>query len=152
MNQNNSDSSIVYLIDSREKLPLSIPNSKKTYLEYGDYSIKGLENIVSVERKSIQDWVSSITGQNRKNFENRIERAIKKLKFYAIVIDGSYSELGDSKNWFGDTKASSVKGTATKWIVKYSIPIIFSDSRENSSEIIQSLLKGYLYYHKEILI
>ncbi len=58
---------IVVVVDSREKSPLSfsLPSEKGTLLT-GDYSIRGLEKFVAIERKSAGDLVGCLkNGQRR---------------------------------------------------------------------------------------
>jgi len=53
---------MIILIDTREKLPFQFGRDLKTVrtkLEVGDYSLKGLEHAVAVERKSLDDFIHS---------------------------------------------------------------------------------------------
>ena len=49
------------IIDSREQLPWSFPEEftvKKDSLPTGDYSLDGMTDLITIERKSLQDMVS----------------------------------------------------------------------------------------------
>ena len=56
--------SVVAIVDTREKLPLDLATLKTVNqsLMTGDYSVVGLENIVTVERKSLDDLLGCVAG------------------------------------------------------------------------------------------
>lgn len=57
----------VVIIDTREQLPYNFTfESTRATLKTGDYSLAGLESVVSIERKSLDDFVGCITtGRDR---------------------------------------------------------------------------------------
>lgn len=56
------------------------------HLKTGDYSIKGFEEMITIERKSIVDLHGTLGG-GRKRFERELER-MKKMKWYGMMIEG----------------------------------------------------------------
>jgi len=49
------------LVDTREQTPWSFPKTEQVEragLTTGDYSLAGLEGLVAIERKSLEDFVS----------------------------------------------------------------------------------------------
>lgn len=61
--------------DSREQLPWQfdgIPTVVRK-LDAGDYSVEGLENVIAIERKSLSDFLGSITF-GRARFEAEMDR------------------------------------------------------------------------------
>ena len=73
------------IVDTREQTPFKLKTttvSKK--LEFGDYAIEGRETILSVERKSLQDLISSFVTQIER-VEKEIIRA-KDAGAYLIVL------------------------------------------------------------------
>ena len=87
------------VIDSREKKPLAFKLAKVKTLKFGDYTLEGYENKISIERKSLVDFTSSIVGKDRKRFEQNIKLATKELDYYAIVLEASCGDLKNSSNW-----------------------------------------------------
>ena len=68
------DQEPVIVVDTREQEPLvfkSLKSVRGTLLT-GDYSVAGLEELCSVERKSISDPVSCCMGLNQNYFETPI--------------------------------------------------------------------------------
>ncbi len=102
----------------------------KKCLKVGDYSIEGKESSVAIERKSLPDFVSSIT-RDRKRFERELEKA-RSYKFFAVVIEGSFKDI-KTGNYPSDTNRKSILATINKWMVKYTVPIILANSREEAA-------------------
>ncbi len=53
---------ITAVIDTREQTPLTLSPllSMRATLTTGDYSVRGLENVIAIERKSLSDLVSCL--------------------------------------------------------------------------------------------
>jgi len=67
---------MIVLIDTREKLPFQFGNdinTVKTKLEVGDYSLKNLEHLVAVERKSLDDFINSTIHNKRRFTQNLMD-------------------------------------------------------------------------------
>lgn len=84
----------VLVVDTREKRPLwfthlpSIPGTLRT----GDYSARGMEAFLTVERKSIPDFLNSISGRERERFFAELERMTPYRTRYLLII-GTGREL-----------------------------------------------------------
>ena len=96
------------LIDSREQSPFCFQNIrgrseqkyrplivpvKITGLLTGDYSIEGLEDSISIERKSLQDAYGTILG-DRERFERELSRlqAIAESGFACVICEGRWTD------------------------------------------------------------
>jgi ERCC4-type nuclease len=135
------------LIDDREQKPLLFVNSRKKRLKYGDYTICGYEDCVAVERKSIDDAASSVSGPDRAKFEQRIIEAKKALKTYIIVIEANFSDLIDPNNYHSKISPECLVGTLLKWQVKYDVQIVFAGDRQHCGVVVKNLLDGWLLYN-----
>jgi ERCC4-type nuclease len=133
------------LIDTREQYPLHFPNSKRQKLSCGDYTSTGsLYSDVFVERKSLPDLVSTLSG-GKDRFVQEIERA-KKLNYYLVVV--IEDEFTEAFNWSPNSSFSRVANgkyifyTIRDILAKYdNIQFLFSDSRKNSTRIIEKIFK-----------
>lgn len=109
---------IVALVDSRERTPpavdLYLPTQKAT-LQTGDYSVLGLEQLVRVERKSLQDLVMCV-GRERERFDRCIER-LRHFPLAVIVIEASESSV-ELKQYRGETSPNAVIGSVHAWRAK----------------------------------
>lgn len=134
------------VIDTREQLPYEFENSISKGLNVGDYSIEGYEHIFAVERKSLNDFVSSIT-QGRDRFEAEIKRAAD-LEYFAIVIETDTKGIW-SRPIHSKINRKSIIATAVKWSVKHNIPIFFASNRSDAKMIVEMLCEAFLKYYPE---
>lgn len=91
------------LIDTREQLKFSFAHpfksGNKLYsiqteigtIKSGDYSLKGYENEISVERKSLKDLFGTL-GQGRSRFIRELER-LAEMKFAAVVVEADWTTI-----------------------------------------------------------
>ena len=128
------------LIDTREQLPFEFSNSvtvQRATIDAGDYTVKGLTASVAVERKSVSDFVGSITG-GRDRFWNCCDR-LSRLDFACIVVESSVEAVlaGDYRS---KTRPQSVIGSALAIHVDFGIPVIWAGNRANAANITERLL------------
>ena len=109
---------IVVLVDSRERTPpaidLHLPTSRAT-LQTGDYSVLGLEHLVRVERKSLQDLVMCV-GRERERFDRCIER-LRHFPLAVLVIEARESSV-ELKQYRGEVSPNAVLGSVHAWRAK----------------------------------
>lgn len=136
---------IVY--DTREQLPYTFNdlniNSLKQCLGVSgaDYSIKGFEDKIRIERKSQSDFYGSI-GKGRERFEKTI-KFLSTLEFAGLVIECSEEELLCPETTYSDVKANSIYGTIVSFQVKYGIHIYCGNRNQCRRHLIHWLLKFY---------
>ena len=86
------DKDIKVYVDTREQLPLkfNIPTESKG-LKFGDYALsdKSLTCNCYIERKSLADFISTISVQNYERFCREIERAAENEANLIIVVEES---------------------------------------------------------------
>lgn len=120
------------IIDTREQAPyafteieqlsrygggvLIIPIQKKA-LATGDYSILGMEDQVSVERKELGDFLHCC-GSDRSRFEKQLER-LNQMKFGAMMIEADWGMI--MRGGYKDSKLNpeSVRGSVIAWQMEY---------------------------------
>lgn len=114
------------IIDSREQVGYRylFPNFSCAIkaLNAGDYSISPFENQVAIERKTLDDYISTII-HNRERFEVELT----KLQMYenkAIVVEASYSDIVNH-NYTSKAHPNSVIGLTHSLSYKYNIPVYF---------------------------
>ena len=89
---------LVLVCDNREQDPFAFAGEAyagttvvQGTLQTGDYSVRGLETRVAVERKSLPDLVHCL-GPDRERFVRELERA-RALDAFVVVVEGSWQEL-----------------------------------------------------------
>ncbi len=119
------------LIDSREQQPWTFAREtaagkvevSKQCLSTGDYSLRGLEGLVAVERKSISDlW--GCCGRGRRRFRAQFQR-LAELRYPLVIIEGTIEQIANHPHR-GRSKrrltAASVIGTMVSWSAELRVP------------------------------
>lgn len=110
------------LIDTREQTPLvflNLPIERST-LATGDYSIRGLENDFTVERKSIADLVQSVTFE-RDRFERELTR-MRGYQFRRLLIVGTVEQV-ERHDYQSRAEPKAVIASLTAFEIRYSLPV-----------------------------
>lgn len=132
-------------IDTREQLPYHFTTpTVKAALPTGDYSVAGLEHLVSIERKSLNDLIGCLCN-GRTRFEKEPARG-KALDYFAIVIECSLSDIAKGSYRSRMTPAAAIQSLMA-FSVRYHLPIFFVEPRSYGARITESLL---LKYAKEL--
>ena len=136
--------SIVAVIDSREQRPLKLAYnaSGKTLpsvigtLYTGDYSLKGFETYVAIERKSLDDLMGCI-GKDRDRFEREIVR-LKGYEVKCIVVESNWATI-ESGNYRSRVKSTAAIGSLMGWIAE-GIPIVMTDTHARAGVFVARML------------
>jgi ERCC4-type nuclease len=135
------------IIDTREQDPYKFSNfpdvetiSQK--LDTGDYSLEGFECIITVERKSLSDFLGSITS-GRERFEREVER-MSLLKHKFIVVESKIDKTIEYAKTKTLIHSNMILGTIAGWTLKYNVPFIFLSNRLDCQFFIHSFFKQYL--------
>jgi ERCC4-type nuclease len=148
----------IVVADSREQLPwlfnaisaggkaVIVPVERGT-LQSGDYSIKGLENVVAIERKSVSDFYGSIT-TGRTRLEAEFQR-MEAMQFSAIIVEDRFESVLDPGFHGSRVNPNAVRATVASWSVKYKTRWFFVPSRTQAERLAFELLsKFYKHYRK----
>jgi DNA excision repair protein ERCC-4 len=113
------------IVDSREIQPLIFTRleSRRGTLQTGDYSIAGLEQLFSIERKSIADLVSCCVGESRSRLERELHR-LRGYRFKRLLVVGSRDDI-----YLGRYRSSispkAVVATLNAFECRYDVPVVF---------------------------
>jgi len=132
------------IIDTREQKPLKLEykkglilNSERSNLYTGDYSIKGLENQIAIERKSLDDLMGCI-GVNRERFEKEIIR-LKGYPVRCIVVEATWKKIEEG-NYRSRVQATAAIGTLMGWIAQ-GIPIVMCDTHYRAGVFVARMMR-----------
>jgi len=131
---------ITILIDSREQRPYEFEQSEVGTVPVGDYSIHGLENCISIERKELNDLIGCLT-TGRARFEKELHRG-RALDYFALVIEARLSDLVNG-HYRSQMSSKSAIQSLLAFSVRYRLPIFFCENREYGQRITESLLCKY---------
>lgn len=149
------DSEYTIIIDTREQQPWAFKNraTANHKLDTGDYSIKGLEHLVAIERKkSVSEIASNIIEPRFKDVINRLSS----IKYGFILLEFSLKDLliypiGSNipKHKWNSIKITSnfILKHVTDWQIEHGIKVFFCGSASNAENLAGYLLKKI--YNKE---
>jgi len=130
---------VIAIIDTREQSPLCLDPLKTISkgLSTGDYSVCGLESRISIERKSLNDFVQCCT-YSRERFERELVR-MREYEFRAIVDESTWDAI-QLKHYHGATHPNAVLGSAMAFAMMANVPIIMAGSHANAGKLVSRLL------------
>ncbi len=158
------------LVDTREQTPFPLvqfhPNwiggEQRVALDAGDYSVEGMQDLLSLERKSLSDAISSTMAGRA-----RFIRSCAKLADYrwkAILIEATYEDMKTAyafdEDLMTEAHPNAVCGTLDAIEAKFGIPILYtSRHRVLATEKAASWLSKHFTYwwleqnsHSRVLI
>ncbi len=129
---------VVAIIDTREQMPLDLSplQSEPGTLDTGDYSIKGLTDFVSVERKSLDDLLGVI-GRDRERFEREIMRLLA-FPQRLLVIESGWLAI-DRGEWRSQVTPLQVRNSVLSWQAR-GLPVHFSYTHERAGRDVAAFL------------
>lgn len=133
-----ADQKALIVIDSREQNPLQFTRleSIRGTLTTGDYSVVGMTDLFSCERKSVSDLVACCVGENRKRFERELHR-LRGYRFKRLLIVGSELEIQHC-NYQSRIAPKAVFSTLSAFEVRYDCPVVFRPTPELAARQIES--------------
>ena len=126
------------VVDTREQEPLifSRLRSVRGTLTSGDYSVLGLEELFSVERKSIADIVGCCIGESRDRFERELHR-LRGYRFKRLLVVGSELEIQHGE-YRSNITPKAIFSTLNAFEVRYDCPVVFRSTPELAGRQIES--------------
>ena len=119
------------VIDTREQEPYSFDPARaavvRCALPAGDYSVQGFEEAVAVERKTLEDLVSTVLRGRR-----RFHRELRLLSTYQAACVVVEAELADVLlgRYRSDADPGAVLGSVVSIVVDFGVPVFFCSSRQ----------------------
>jgi len=134
---------VTFIVDTREQEGYSFDSRlvavERRALPAGDYSVAGLEGVVAVERKSIDDFVSTVI-----HGRARFRKELLKLAGYraaCVVVEAGVLDVLLGR-YRGGAHPNAVLGSALSIILDYRVPVFFCSSRQAACQFVQAYLLG----------
>jgi DNA excision repair protein ERCC-4 len=135
-----SPAQFTVLIEDREQLPFDFEpfgmRSERCHLTTGDYTIRGCENSIAIERKSPEDLAGSC-GCGRDPFQREMDR-LRAFPTRAVVVECSWADL-ERGEWRSKIKPASVVASVLGWIAD-GIPFVMAGNRAKAAEYTTKIL------------
>jgi ERCC4-type nuclease len=140
----------VAIVDTREQNPLSFRRFKGWFakvehraLRLGDYSVAGMEETCTVERKDLADLICSFT-TNRSVFVARLRRMAER-PYSLLVVTASLTEI-KSEYPYRAANPNRITQSLIAVLAGLRLPFICVDTHELGEEIVASYLyQTFLY-------
>jgi len=132
------------LIDTREQLPYSFPGYpvERCKLDTADYTVKGFESQIMIERKSLTDLLGCIFTER---FHKQLDR-MRTCQVAQLVIEANLYKIQNAHWYKGNSK--SVLGMLQVLPIRYGVYPMFLDNREEAERYTLGTLTKF---HKEML-
>jgi ERCC4-type nuclease len=128
--------------------PNWIGGEQRVTLKTGDYTMEGMESLLSLERKSLADLVAC-TVTYRKRFLSVCNR-LSRLRWKAILVEANLEDIKggfESFNIPSEVHPNAVCGLLDAVEAKFGIPIIYSSSNQDlATERAASWLSKHFTY------
>lgn len=110
-------------------------------LQTGDYSAKGFEDAISLERKSIDDLVGSLS-TGRARFEKELARA-RGYEVFAIIAECTMQDIAEHR-YRSKMLPHSVLQSLFAFQVRYGVPVVWAGNREGAEYAVFSILQKFI--------
>lgn len=146
----------VVIIDTREQFPFDLgrfPNwiasERRQKLNVGDYSIEGMEDLLTIERKNLSDLITTVMQQRSRFF--RMCEKMSRYSWKALFVEASYEDIKSPYGDYTSAHPNAVSGTLDALEAKFGIPVVYtSQYKELAEEKAASWLsKHFTYWYLE---
>ena len=117
------------------------PLTERAHLKTGDYSIKGLEDKITIERKTLTDLFGS-TGNGRKRLEAEFQR-MSKFDYAALMVESNLSNIFINPPARSKMNPKPVFRTLISWSIKYNVCVWPMWNRGAAERVTYLILKRY---------
>jgi len=126
------------ICDTREQTPLDLAPMlmRRAGLYTGDYSVAGLESVISVERKSLPDLLACV-GVERERFDKEMQRILA-YPHKMLVVEATWADIRAGQ-WRSQVTPAAVSGSLLGWMAR-GIPIFFAADHAGAGAIVRHFL------------
>ena len=143
-----SESEIVVVVDTREQEPYAFDPARvatvRRALPAGDYSLDGYEASVAAERKSLEDYVTSVVSA-RARFAREL-RTLAEYDLACVVVEATLDDVLAHRYRSG-AHPTAVLGATLLIIVDHGVPVFFCGDRQLACRFVEGLL---CRYHRKV--
>jgi len=132
-----ADCQPIVVIDTREQTPLAFSRLEtvRGSLTTGDYSVAGLEDLISIERKSVADLTTCCVDSQRERFERELHR-LRGFRFRRLLIIGTEEDIWRQK-YQSNIMPSSVMASLCAFEIRYDVPVVFCADSEKAAALVE---------------
>ena len=141
----------ILVVDTREqdalfKRPVKGLVMVRDTIPVGDYSVRGFEREIVVERKSLNDLYSSMFGDWERESKKLVKIAEYNRKW--LLIEGTEDEVLRYQQ-FSTVHPNSMRGRLVSIQIRLGIPVYYSATRKDAERFILDVLIKYYRVKRE---
>lgn len=133
------------VVDSREQAAYEFDTQKvesiRRALPAGDYSLVGWEDRVAVERKSLEDFVSTVI-RSRKRFREEL-RKLSGYESACVVVEANLRDVLTG-HYRSGAHPNAILGSVVSICLDYGVPVYFCSDRQVACRFVEEYLRGFL--------
>lgn len=130
------------MVDTREQRPYTFPTpSVRGTLPSGDYSIRGFETRIAVERKRPTELFHCF-GADRDRFRREYQR-LAGYDYAAVVIEGDLASCAVLQDPYSQVSPHAVINSLLKWDQRYGVRPLFAGNREMAQTMTYRILQHF---------
>jgi len=135
---------VTVVVDTREQEPYTFESGctevVRRALPAGDYSVEGHEDSVAVERKTLEDFVSTVI-RGRKRFHRELEK-LSAYESACVVVECNFRDLVDGR-YRSDAHPHALIGTVASIVVDFGVPVYFCSDRQAACRFVEEYLTRF---------
>lgn len=122
---------MLVIVDTREQTPWTFEDQAeistvREKLDAGDYSVRGLEKRVAIERKSVDDWTGTVL-RDRARFYRELE-LLRGYDFACVIVEASVRDIATGR-YKSEARPAAVLGFIAEVTVAQRVPVILAGGR-----------------------
>jgi len=141
---------LAIVVDSREQAPYDFARFNvgvvRVGLRTGDYSLPGMETLVAVERKALDDLIGCLT-VGRDRFERELDRA-RGMACFAVVVEASMEDVARHR-YTSRMSPHAALQSILAFQVRYSVPFVWAGSRQGGEYVTHWMLQKFRREHED---
>lgn len=115
---------------------------ERVALPAGDYSLPGFEDEISIERKSLEDFLGSITRRRDVFFKELSRLRPYRVKFL-VIEDASFEDIL-LQRYRVAVHPNSVLGTIATIALRFGVPVLLFPTPELSADFVERVFRLFL--------
>lgn len=138
---------MIIIVDTREQRPYTFscitppPAMEFATLGAGDYSLKGFESQITIERKSLIDAYGTF-GRGRQRFQRELERMIS-FRFAAVIIEADWDTIVRQPPARSKLEPKTVVASIAAWSQRFGVHFWTCPNREFAERYTFRLLERF---------
>jgi len=117
-------------------------------LNVGDYTVKGLEDVLAIERKTIGDlWNTLGASKNYQRFLREWKRG-ENHKFKFLIIEGSLADINKGYRW-SKVPVATIHAKLLSLQIHHNVHVVFAGRMDNARAYVRRLMSKVFKCHQE---